>query len=313
MSSRQSLNDSMPTSKKPLVQISVTTSPEADDAVSDMLERVTGQTPSIWSKDEDWISVVTVYIHTSTASARLWKTGIREGLKRIAACGLDVDPATIHVRTVRMQDWAESWKRHFRPLDIDGVLLVQPTWSRRKPRRDQKVVRLDPGLSFGTGQHATTRFCLEQVVRLRPRVGASTSLIDMGTGSGILAIAAARLGYSPVVAFDFDPDCVRIARENAALNEAQAQVRLTRADVTLLPSGRVKQYDVVVANLMYDVLIAERDRILARLKPAGVLVLAGILESQFEKVARSYRAGGCRLLKVTTDREWRSGSFRFRA
>lgn len=303
----------MRTSKKPLVQISVTTNPEADDAVSDLMERLTGQTPSIWSKEGDWISVVTVYTHTSTAAARLWKTRIREGLKRIAACGLDVEPAVIHVRTVRMQDWAESWKRHFRPLDIDGVLLVQPTWSRRKPRREQKVVKLDPGLSFGTGQHATTRFCLEQVVRLRPQGGASRSLIDMGTGSGILAIAAARLGYSPVVAFDFDPVCVRIARENAELNEVQAQVRLTRTDVTRLPSGRVKQYEVVVANLMYDLLIAARDRILARLKPAGVLVLAGILESQFEKVARSYRTGGCRLLDAKTDREWRSGAFQFRA
>lgn len=172
---------------------------------------------------------------------------------------------------------------------------------------------LDPGLSFGTGQHATTRFCLEQIVRLRPRGGDDSSLIDMGTGSGILAIAAARLGYSPVAAFDFDPDCVRIARENAEINGVEAQVRPTRADVTRLRRRRVKQYDVVVANLMYDLLIAERDRILARLRPAGVLVLAGILESQFKKVARAYREGGCRPLEATTDREWRSGAFRFRA
>ncbi len=298
---------------KTLIQLSVTTNPEADDAVSDMLERVTGKSPSTWSNDEDWVSVVTVYSQCSMAAARLWKTGIREGLRRIAACGLDVEPAVIRVRTVRMQDWAESWKRHFRPLDIDGVLLVQPTWSRRRPRRDQQVVLLDPGLSFGTGQHATTRFCLEQIVRLRPRGDDSSSLIDMGTGSGILAIAAARLGYSPVAAFDFDPDCVRIAGENAEINGVQAQVRPTHSDVTRLPRRRVKQYDVVVANLMYDLLIAERDRILARLKPSGVLVLAGILESQFKKVARAYRDGGCRPLEATTDREWRSGAFRFRA
>lgn len=116
-----------------------------------------------------------------------------------------------------------------------------------------------------------------------------------------------------MAAFDFDPDCVRIAGENAEINGIQAQVRPTHSDVARLPRRRVKQYDVVVANLMYDLLIAERDRILDRLKPSGVLVLAGILESQFEKVARAYRAGGCRLLKGTTDREWRSGAFRFRA
>lgn len=118
---------SMKLHDKPLIQLSVRTNPEADDAVSDMLERVTGKSPSTWSNDEDWVSVVTVYSHCSTAAARLWKTGIREGLRRIAACGLDVEPAVIRVRTVRMQDWAESWKRHFAPS-----ILTEFSWCNRR-------------------------------------------------------------------------------------------------------------------------------------------------------------------------------------
>jgi ribosomal protein L11 methyltransferase len=210
---------------------------------------------------------------------------------------------------VRVRDWAESWKRHFKPLEIGDSLLIQPTWSRRKPRAGQQLVLLDPGLSFGTGHHATTRFCLEQLAALR-RPAPSQSFLDIGTGTGILAISAVKLGYSPVKAFDFDPDCVRIARENAALNKVAAEVHPTRADLMRLPPRSAGRFDVVCANLMYDLLLAGRGRILARLRPGGTLVLAGILATQFQLVADAYAAAGLRLVASRTEKEWRSGAFR---
>jgi ribosomal protein L11 methyltransferase len=219
-----------------------------------------------------------------------------------------VEPLKVTLRKVQPRDWSESWKRHFKPMEFGKALLVKPTWSRKRPSTGQQLVLLDPGLSFGTGQHATTRFCLESLVSVR-KSAAAQSFCDMGTGSGILAIAAVKLGYEPVDAFDFDPDCVRIAHENSELNQVVGRLQIEQADLTKLPKKGRRQYDVVCANLIYDLLLAEQARILARLKPGGYLVLAGILATQFNAVAKAYRAAGLRLVADKTEREWRSGLF----
>jgi len=139
---------------------------------------------------------------------------------------------------------------------------------------------------------------------------ATRSLLDIGTGSGILAIAAAKLGYAPVDAFDFDPESVRIARENARKNGVLRKINITRRDVTKLPLRSEKKYSLICANLISTLLIAERTRILARLKPDGVLVLAGILNSEFDLVQRDYERAGLRLIASKVEKEWRSGAFR---
>ena len=136
------------------------------------------------------------------------------------------------------------------------------------------------------------------------------SLLDIGSGSGILSIAAAKLGYAPVVAFDFDPDAVRVAKENAAVNGVR--IALTRKDLTRLPAHTLRPATVVCANLMYDLLIQERARILGRLATGGTLVLAGILKEQFPAVQRAYEAGGMVLLAQRAAGEWCSGAFRRR-
>lgn len=291
-----------------LRQIAVTVQPEADEEVATLLEREFGQTPASYHDLATGLTTVSVYWGLPAAEVAETRAVLRDGLREIAEGGLNVAPGRISIRKVPPQDWSESWKRHFRPMDLGPRLLVKPTWSRRLPRPGQSVVLLDPGLSFGTGQHATTRFCLEQVVALRKN-GQSQSLLDAGMGSGILAIAAAKLGYAPIKAFDFDAEAVRIARENCVLNDVAAKVEVSEADLTRLPRRSREQFDVVCANLMYDLLIAERDRLLARLKPGGTLVLAGILETQFAQVEAAFRAAGLRRLRARTDWEWRSGSF----
>ena len=135
--------------------------------------------------------------------------------------------------------------------------------------------------------------------------------LDAGCGSGILAISAAKLGYAPVVAFDFDPEAVRVARENAAANGVP--FRITRKDLTTLPRRSREKFDVVCANLIYDLLIQERARIVARLAPSGTLVLAGILRVQFSKVQLAYEQAGLRLISSRAVKDWRSGAFRFRS
>ena len=108
---------------------------------------------------------------------------------------MKIGAGKIEIAKVKREDWAESWKRHFHPIEIGKTLLVKPSWSKKRPAKNQAVVILDPGLSFGTGQHPTTSFCLHQIARGRKNGTPRPSFLDIGTGSGILAIAAAKLGY----------------------------------------------------------------------------------------------------------------------
>ena len=209
---------------------------------------------------------------------------------------------------VRHQDWSMSWKRHFRPIEIGSALLIRPSWSRRRPRKGQAVVEIDPGLSFGTGQHPTTAFCLRQLtVRRSPRK--PQSFLDLGTGSGILAIAAVKLGYGPIDALDSDPDAIRIARANARQNGVVGRIRFLRQDIGKLGTVVSSRYGLICANLTADLLVKERARFVSRLQPWGVLVLAGILDQEFAGVQRAYEAVGLQLSSSRREREWRSATF----
>lgn len=303
---------------KPLWQLSVLVAPEAEEAVAEWLGNAFGQPASSHTDLETGLTTVSLFFGSASileksgsAPKRLaasFRAEIHAGLARIKSCGLSIGPGAVALKSVPRQDWAESWKRHFKPIAIGSALLLKPSWSRKRPRKGQSVVVLDPGLSFGTGQHPTTAFCLGQLVRRR-KAGKPQSLLDAGTGSGILAIAAAKLGYAPVEAFDFDPDAVRIGRQNARRNRVAARIRLSRRDVTKLPSRSGRKFSVVCANLTSNLLLSERGRLLARLESEGTLVLAGILETEFPRVQQAYESAGMRLAASQTRKEWRSGAF----
>ncbi|MBI5774988.1 MAG: 50S ribosomal protein L11 methyltransferase [Verrucomicrobia bacterium] len=297
-------------SRKALWKVSLAISPEAEESAAELMSKVFGQWPSIYTGAETRETSATVYLEKRPAPNGEELRNLRAGIQRLATCSLADSTTKASVQRVRREDWAESWKRHFKPLNIGSALLIKPSWSRRRPRKGQMAVVLDPGLSFGTGQHATTEFCLQQLVKARRR-GAAQSFLDIGTGSGILAIAAAKLGYSPVTAFDFDPVAVRVARENVRSNRVEKLLRISRQDLTRLPEHGRKHH-VVCANLIYDLLIQERRRILNRLRPDGVLVLAGILATQFPRVREAYAEAGLELLSTRVKREWQSGAFAFR-
>ena len=294
--------------RKALWKISVTTAAEAEEAVAEQLAQLTGQPASSYTDVETGVVTVSAYCPGDFAPLPAQRAELRAGLQRVKACGLNIAPAKISVKKLRPQDWSESWKRHFPPFEIGDTLLVKPSWSKRRPQRGQAVVVLDPGLSFGTGRHPTTAFCLRQIVARRQR-GQEQSFLDIGAGSGILALAAAKLGYAPVHAFDSDAEAVRIARANARVNGVLHRSRISRQDVTRPPPHAGRQYNLVCANLISPLLLAERRRIVARLHPGGVLVIAGILKTEFPQVQRAYEALGLRLAAGKSENEWRSGAF----
>jgi len=287
-------------------QVSILTGAEGEEAVAQLLERTVHPPPSVFRNERTAAVAVTSYVKRLPRTRRALAAELKEGLARLRQFGLDPRPARITIKRLPRKNWAQSWKRHFRPIDIGGKLLVKPGWSRRRARPGQRVVILDPGLSFGTGHHPTTLFCLEQRARCR-RPGARQSFLDIGTGSGILAIAAAKLGYDPVAAFDCDPEAVRVSRQNLRRN--RVRVRLGRGDVARAPRLARRRYDVVCANLTCELLLAQANPIRRLLNPAGKLVVAGVLGREFQKIRKKFDRCHLTLEKSRVDKEWKSGRF----
>jgi ribosomal protein L11 methyltransferase len=291
--------------------VSVTTTSAAEEPVAALLERIFERRPTSYTDAETGHTTVTVFCDRRSQWTRGRRADLLAGLESLRALQASVGPATIRVKRLADREWTESWKRHFKPLVIGEALLIKPSWSRRRPRPGQAVVVLDPGLSFGTGQHATTAFCLEQLVACR-QSDKPQAFLDVGTGSGILAIAAAKLGYAPVDAFDHDPVAFRVASGNARANRVSKQIRFCQADLTRLPLRTSRRYAVVCANLLADLLVRERQRLANRVAPGGRLVVAGILSAEFEAVRRSFEGLGFKLIASRAVDEWRSGGFESR-
>lgn len=294
--------------RKSLWKLSVVTTPAAEDAIAESLSRMFGVTSSIHWDASTGRTSVSVYLQGNSPKVAEWRSVVKQALSELEKVGVSPGSMAVRILKLRRENWAESWKRHFKPIEIADKLLIKPSWSRRRPKRGQAEVVLDPGLSFGTGQHATTWFCLQQLAQHRTS-GVTQSLLDMGTGSGILAISAAKLGYNPVEAFDFDSECIRIALANARCNRVAGRVKFSVKDLMHLPQRARNGFDVVCANLISTLLLAERRRIVARLNPGGLLVLAGILTTEFAQVRHAFEGAG--LVHVTSRRqaEWTSGSF----
>jgi ribosomal protein L11 methyltransferase len=273
------------------------------------MTEILGCPVSSYSDAESSLTTVTAFLDSKQVWSEKLRPRLRVELKRIVNCGLSIAPARISFRKIQPRDWAQSWKHHFKPIRIGTALVVRPSWRRLRAHRGQSVVVLDPGLSFGTGHHPTTRFCLEQLVAHR-NVHQHRSFLDLGTGSGILAIAAAKLGFDPVVALDFDPDAVAIARENARRNRVAGKIVFQHKDIAKLSTRPSRRYSVICANLLTPLLLSQRERILAQLEVGGVLILAGILNTEFKTIQTACTSKSLRLVASRVEREWCSGAFR---
>ncbi len=260
---------------------------------------------STWKDEESGAVKHTLYFLTEEeASAAL--EFVRNSLaqwKEFGICFSDPEYTEL-----KKENWAESWKIHFKAIEVSPRLLVKPSWDATEPKDGQKVVTLDPGMSFGTGQHATTKFCLSAIDEVTEKAGRPLSLLDAGAGSGILAIAAYLFGCRPVKAFDIDPDTLPVARENAENNGIPAG-EIPFAASALDDWKDNMQYDIVVANILSSALIAGRKRLHSLVKPGGYLILAGILAAEYDKVKKAFEDLGCREIRSISEKEWRGGAF----
>ena len=217
----------------------------------------------------------------------------------------DLNLTAVEVITseIKKEDWSESWKAFFNIDKVSDRLVIKPSWKEYKAEEGEVVLEIDPGMSFGTGSHGTTKACLQFLDEISQP---GQSLIDMGCGSGILSLAAAKLGLKPIHAFDYDADAVRISEENLVAAGVKIE-RLFQQDLTEYEAER--QYDIVIANILAPVLIMNAQRILSAMKPGGKLILAGILHEQFEEIEDRFADLGLSLIERRRIDEWSSGLF----
>lgn len=245
------------------------------------------------------IAAVSVFIPMEKSPAE------SEGFIRERLSVLDI-PAEIECIGVHEEDWANSWKQYYKPIKTGEKLVIVPEWETYDPADGEIVVLMDPGMAFGTGTHETTRLCamlLEKYVRPGDR------MLDVGCGSGILAICAAKLGAGSCFACDIDPVAVRIAGENAALNQT-AQVETGVSDLLAQAKKVPGGYHVCCANIVADVIIRLSPDIGGFMEPDGVLIVSGIITERAEETVSALKAAGWHLLDERRENGWFAGALK---
>lgn len=221
----------------------------------------------------------------------------------------------VEASTIADQDWMSEWKKGWEPLLIGQRLVIAPSWKldqvpQLTDAAGRVVIQIDPGMAFGTGTHETTRGCLELLEHFWPLETESASLLDVGTGTGILAIAAIKLhAGSRVTAFDVDPEAIEVARENAEINNVADDIEI---EVNKLSSYADQEFDVVLANLTADVIIPLASDFPTVMKPQSVLIVSGILREQGADVTTALTEQRFELIESKPDGEWVSMAFRLK-
>ena len=278
------------------LEITVTTAPPAAEAVADIFWEGRGGGIEEMPAERGTVRLRGYLPIGPTTAVTL--DAIRTRLSALPGFGLDVGPATVETAEVDDEGWADAWKKYIRPFAV-GRLWITPTWDRTPPPRGAVVIELDPGMAFGSGLHPSTQMCLEVLDgRLRP----GDAVLDVGTGSGILSIAAAKLGASEVLAVDIDAVAAAVARANVEHNGVAARVRVVEGD---LLAGIENTANVLVANLTADLHLTFFPTVRANLAPGGVLAASGITAHREGEVGRAARAVGLARVQTLRSGEWR--------
>ena len=270
-------------------------SPEAADALLELVD-AEAFVPTVWEDVETGEARLEIFLEDA-ARAEAVRCAVR-GAAGLAGVALPEG----ETGTLPAADWAEAWKRFFHVERVSPRVVIRPSWEAYAAAPGEATITLDPGMSFGTGKHPTTRACLMFLDELAAG-DLSRPVLDMGCGSGILAIAARKLGFTHVRGFDYDPDAVAVARANAALNGVA--IPFEARDL----AANLDQGAVVLANILGPVLIAHAAEVACAVLPGGALVASGILEALYPEVRAAFEAQGLRETRARTIGEWRTGLF----
>ncbi|HEX6172423.1 MAG TPA: 50S ribosomal protein L11 methyltransferase [Candidatus Binatia bacterium] len=275
------------------LQLSLRTDPSALDAVSNFLiER--GSPGVVINKNQ-----VQAYFACAEDTATI-RRDVQRFLRGIRGMYPEIGEDQLRWRVLKDRNWNYSWRRFFSPQKVGQVFLVAPPWAKLPPLGRRHLIVIEPGMAFGTGTHATTRGCMEFIERIARSLGTEPfTALDVGTGSGILAIALAKVGASKVWALDNDPVALKVARENIACNGVEKIVSCSAS-----PLNRLRTFGVVVANLTAETITALAEPLVKRVAPAGYLILSGILTPKSDQLVRHFDSRGFRLIKLKKEKEW---------
>lgn len=223
---------------------------------------------------------------------------VRQELERLQDLGLDVGSGQLELVEVAEEDWAHSWKQYYKPVQVSERFLISPTWEQTTVKENQLLIELDPGMAFGTGTHPTTVLSIRALELV---LAGGEQVIDVGCGTGVLSIAAAKLGAVSVLAIDLDPVAVASAKQNILLNQMNEQVKVCAGN---LLRDVVEPVDVIVANILAEVILQFTDDIGRLLKPGGYFIASGIIEPKATLVADSIEANGMKIVKRMQEQDW---------
>ncbi|OHE16936.1 MAG: ribosomal protein L11 methyltransferase [Syntrophobacterales bacterium GWC2_56_13] len=214
----------------------------------------------------------------------------------------EMERPTFRTETIRDPDWGMAWKKYFNPLRVSRNIVIKPTWERFTPTGRDIVIEIDPGMAFGTGQHPSTRMCLEAIeeILLNDRSIEKWHVLDVGTGTGILGIACAKLDAKRVLCVDIDKKAVDIAHENILINQVEDRVEILDRDVATL----AEPFHMIVANLTAKILIRLRHHLFRLLGDGGYLVISGIVEQNKPDIETHFLSDEFSLRRLITEKEW---------
>ena len=264
------------------------------DYVDEELERL---------KDAD--TTITFYLSCGAAGIEQLNA-VKASMKALAAMDTDKVYGSLEIKSenVADEDWSEIWKQYFHPISVGKNILIQPAWEKADAPQDKCVFTVNPGMSFGTGSHPSTRFCLEEIEKY---IKDGDSVLDLGCGSGILSITALLLGAKSAVAVDIDSNATDVAYDNLALNHLSKDLYTTyTGDITFDADlrGKLGRQDIVIANIVADVIIALAPYVRSFMKDDAVFICSGIILERLDEVKSALTENGLKIKEIKNDDDW---------
>ena len=223
---------------------------------------------------------------------------IKEKIRNLTEFGLSIGSGTVELSNVNQEDWESAWKQYFKPVHVTDRIVVKPEWEEYSPQEGEIVIEIDPGMAFGTGTHETTSMCINQIEK---NLKAGDRVIDIGSGSGILSMAAVLLGAEKATGVDLDPVAVRVALENVELNNLQDKIEILHGNLTDVIREKA---DIVVANIMADIILILLEDVREFIKDDGMFISSGIIQEKRAAVEARLLEKNFSIVEVETKGEW---------
>ncbi|MEL7606893.1 50S ribosomal protein L11 methyltransferase [Sedimentibacter saalensis] len=260
------------------------------------------------TKMKDCESCIKVYLADNSQGNELFNE-IKKFVENLKTEYMDVDFGRLEIttRTLNEEDWANNWKQYFKPFTVSDKIIIKPSWEEYNESTEGKLIlEIDPGMSFGTGQHHTTRLCIEQIIK---HMTEGMRVLDMGCGSGILSIASILLGAEDCVGVDIDENAVRIAKENAELNNIfEDRFTVYCGDVTNDEKLQEKignnKYDMIAVNIIAQIIMGMSMTFPKFLKKGGLVIASGIIKKYLQDVLDNFKELGFEVIEINDSEEW---------